>query len=258
MDTRKNSLMGKLLKGACASVALFGLAATSFGAVLVDFKPDPTTTVDPEFIYSGVTGLGAGNGATGDGSVLTAGGLRIETPFLLALVPGAILNVAQGTSSFLDVTLTISGLVPTGAAIMVPTTPVTLIQPLTGPGTFTLRTAAEPNLLTGTISSGQLDGQDGRTRANVGAQITYTSGRIYDALFAAGGVLTGDFSFTMLDVGTVVADNSGLKKDLGTGQIAGFQANGVGLFNTPAIPEPSSLSILGLIGAGLVARRRSR
>lgn len=256
MDTRKNSLMGKLLKGACASVALFGLAATSFGAVLVDFKPDPTTTADPEFVWSNATGLGAGNGATGDGSTLTAGGLRIETPFLLAAVPGALLNLAQGTTSFLDVTLTLSGLGPVGAAVMVPTTPATLIQDI-GAGTFTLRTAAEPNLLTGTISGGSLNGKAGRTRAEAGGDVTYTSGRIYDALVAAGGTLGGEFSFTMLDVGVVVADTSGGVTKVGSG-IRDFQANGVGLFNTPAIPEPSSLSILGLIGAGLVARRRSR
>jgi hypothetical protein len=255
-----------MLSAAVALVAI-GMSSSAFGALLVDFKPDPilnSSGVDPaeiQLVQSGATrSLTQGPGATGNGdgvaavlnpSLQTAGGLIIQTPVALPLLtPGAVVS-ATGTTVY-DVSLRFdSGWDLNGSAVTNTIVPgITVVSQALNSGRFSLlATDGTTVLLTGTISSAVINGLAGQTTGSVqSTTVTYDGGLIKNAI--TGGTLSGSLSWSLLDVG------SGLSVD--SGQLAPFSANMTGLFSTPAIPEPATMGLFGLAAAGALARRRNR
>jgi hypothetical protein len=254
--------MKKLFLAAAAVVATYSFAPTVQAALLVDFKPEPTSATMPEVVFTG-TSLTAGSGATGNGSTLTAGGLTVETPYTV-LEPGVggIIYLANGSTSFPDASLVFSGLNATGAADTTTISPgvVLLSQELDGSnGTFTIRSTSDaPNqvdLLVGRITRAYITGIQGSPVGSViSAEVEYTGGEIFNELIASGGQTTGSVSISLNDIGTTVGAFDGLRVGQ-NGMIAPFQANATGIFSS-AIPEPGTLAMLGIGGLMLAARRR--
>ena len=253
--------MKKLFLAAAAVVASYSFAPTVNAALLVDFKPEPTSATMPEIVFTG-TSLTAGSGATGNGSTLTAGGLTVETPYTV-LEPGVggVIYLANGSTSFPDASLVLSGLNAVGAADTTTISPgvVLLSQELGTNGTFTIRSTSDAprqiDLLTGRITRAYITGIQGSPVGSViSAEVTYTGGEIYNELIATGGQTTGSVSISLNDIGTTLGAFDGLR--LGTGgMIAPFQANATGIFSS-AIPEPGTIAMLGIGGLMLAARRR--
>ncbi len=111
-------------------------------------------------------------------------------------------------------------------------------------------------LLQGTVKAGTIAALDGFSTASVlSAQVTYNGGIIFDALNSIGGTPTGSLSWSMLDaVNTVTGDP---ELTIGSnGYVVPFQANATGLFSTPAVPEPTTASILAASALGMLVRRR--
>lgn len=248
---------------AAAAVVAMGLSATSFGAILVDFKPEPTGDA-PEVQFNGGSPkqLTADIGAQGNGIVDVAGGLTIETPFVLNLPaaynPSVVHNLLAGTTTFKDVTMEITNLFAAGAANVTPIAPgITLVtQPLTS-GEFKLwsyKPANDPMvlLLSGTVGNAVISGLLGQNAGGVfSASVTYdyiAPSLIGDAAEAAGWAPNGDLSWSLLDIKPILATAGGT--------LGNFKANMVGQFS--AIPEPASLGVLALVGIGLASRRRTR
>ena len=258
-----NNLKGmkKLFLAAAAVVASYSFAPTTEAALLLDFKPEPTSATMPEIIFTG-TSLTSGAGATGNGSTLTAGGLTIETPYTVNTPGvGGTINLATGSTTFPDVSLVLAGLNATGALSTTTIAPgvVLLSQGLDGSnGSFTLQSTSDAptqsNLLTGRIARAFITGIQGSPTGSVlSAEVIYTGGSIYNALVAAGGQTTGSLSFSLNDIGSVVGAPTGLQ--VVGGSIAPFQANATGIFST-AVPEPGTLAMVGIAGLMLAARRR--
>jgi hypothetical protein len=253
----------KLFLAAAAVVASYSFAPTSQAALLVDFKPEPTSATLPEIVFTG-SALTPGAGSTGNGSVLTAGGLTIETPYTVN-VPGAggFINLASGSTSFQDVSLVLAGLNATGPATSTTIAPgvVLLNQALTGaPGSFTLRSTSDaPNqvdLLTGTITRAFITGLQGSpTGSVISAEVVYTGGEIFDELIANGGLPNGSLSFSLNDIGSTLGAPTGLTLATGGG-LAPFQANATGIFSSSVVPEPGTIGLLAIGGLILTARRR--
>jgi hypothetical protein len=261
-----NNLKGmkKLFLAAAAVVASYSFAPTTNAALLVDFKPEPSPAGFPEIVFTG-TSLTAGAGATGNSSTLTAGGLSIETPYIVNTPGvGGTINLASGTTSFPDVSLALVGLNATGAATSTTIAPgvVLLSQALDGSnGSFTLRSTGDAptqqDLLVGRITRAFITGIQGSPTGSVlSAEVTYTGGSIFNSLVAAGGQTTGNLSFSLLDIGTTLGATDGLRINPTTGGLAPFQANATGIFGTAAIPEPGTLAMVGIGGLMLAVRRR--
>lgn len=247
---------------AAAAVVAMGLSATSFGAILVDFKPEPTGDL-PEVQFNGGSPkqLTADVGAQGNGIIDVAGGLTIETPFVLNLPPAynpsVVHNLLAGTTTFKDVTMEITNMFAAGAANVTPIGPVTLVtQPLT-PGEFKLwsyKPANDPMvlLLSGTVQNAVISGLLGQNTGGVfSAAVTYdyiAPSLIGDAAKAALWAPNGDLSWSLLDIKPILATVGGT--------LDNFKGNMVGQFS--AIPEPASLGVLALVGMGLAGRRRTR
>lgn len=235
------------------------LVASAKADTIVSFSAIPPTPGFPELAFNG-SGLHVGTGAqgTGDGNLpvssQVAGGLEINTPFNVPFVAGrGQTNNVGGSTTFFDVTLTLSGLSPSAPAT---TTGPLIAQPLNG-GTFDLySTAAYPSLgtllLSGTFGSATIDAispsQSGAVLSNA---VTYTGGLIYDAILAGGHIVpsTSGFSFSL---------NSSTNFSQGATFLNGFTADATGLFSANVVPEPASVILFGLGAIGLigVARRR--
>lgn len=253
----KSSASARLL--GALSVLAGGTVASA--ATLVDYKPLPVSPTMPEFIFSGGANpsLQSGPGVVGnaDGTLpiasQTAGGLDIETPFLIPGIPGSLLHPTSGTTEFYDVTLVLGGLVANASAVA--SGPV-LIQQL-GNGTFTLF-STDPDgigpltptlLLSGNITNNSFIVGSGDSAGEFNSMgVTYTAGVIYNALIASGAPASGNsMSISLLDVSPTLSVD-------GDGKLADFTANGTGQFSY--VPEPASVALLGVAGAMAGLRRR--
>jgi hypothetical protein len=257
-----------LVSSATALLGL-GLAASSAdAAILVDFKPDP---ISPNLYELSLIGpnleeasgaLGNGDGAA-DPATQTPGGLIIQTPVNIPTIlglPVAIFGGAVGPAGtvFYDTSLTFEDLNATGPATRTEIIPGALYvlsqNHLTGRFTLTTTDPAGPDvpqvLLTGTIASATLSGVEGGNAGDVQSNtITYDGGLIYNALLAAGGTATGSMALSL-------ADTSAPFQQSPIEGLQGFNAHMTGAFSTPAVPEPATMSVLGIATVGLLARRR--
>lgn len=191
---------------------------------------------------------------------LVASGAAVQTPVPAAPAPPVTIIDSQALSSGLFAIYSTASIPNAG-------TPAPATAPLTGGGT---PPATLPNggrlLLEGTISYAVIEGSDGSTAgATFSAMgITYTAGDIYSALVAQDGsraILTGnDLSISLTDVNPPFSiNNPGLFGTApGYGQLSSFQAEATGLTDVTVVPEPASVSLVLLAGAGLLARWRSR
>ena len=157
--------------------------------------------------------------------------------------------------------LTFTGLAPIGAAVQSALPgPIFQDSQALGPGTFTLTsTPVAPGpaiLLTGNITGAVITGIDGGGSGAVldAHGITYTGGAIAGALPPGAVVAGNDMSIEM----TGVIPTFGINGT--TEQLNPFTADATGSFdiNATGFPEPGSLTIIGLVGAASLARRRSR
>ncbi len=233
-------------------LALMACAASTQAAVIINFKPVPTSSAQPEFTWNGAAlDEGPGNLSNGDGGLPLANqiapGLQFDTPFLINGVAGSSVNIASGTTTFFDSSLTLTGFA--GAA---PAQSVfgVLVQPL-DLGDFTLKATDGTLLLHGTVTSSTIAGSSGASAGATfsAANVSYDSGLIYTALVTQGGSVSGnDFSFSFVDVSPTFAATAGAPLDP-------FTANATGLFSAVAVPEPSAIASI-IVGAALLARRR--
>ncbi len=255
-------MLGVLKAGGAALLA--GFLATNAMAVqpvilTFDAQTNPPAANPTELHYTGGAfgslQSGPGSIGNGDGAALGVGlapGLNVTTPVTLA--PGILgeQNNTDGSTSFFDVTLLLGGLQPSG-----PTTGNAFFvsQPL-GTGTFGFYSSALGGgpgtpLLLGTFSNAFISGGVGSSSAGViSATITYTGGVIYSQVLAQRGGNLGSESISLSQV------SPGLARDVG-GFLTPFDANANGQFSISSIPEPGSLSLLGLGAIGLLRRRRA-
>ncbi len=267
----------KLLAALGGVVLAFGMSSASYaGLMLVDFKPDPTTPGFPELQYttSGSPAVvqltenlnPATAGATGNHDIATAGGLRAEATIPgLDLSPGDsrynvgyVPNNGAGTTVFLDTSLHLAGLTPKGFAQPAPY----WFQPLNN-GTFQLKsyspTVSDPEymLLEGQINNAFIVAQ-GSTGSVLSGDVTYTGGKIYDALrtqlgLPANTAIPGDLSWSL---STQTPSSFTFSGSPGSYVLNDFVANMTGQFNY--VPEPGMLSSLALGAVALIGRRRRR
>jgi hypothetical protein len=252
---------------ALAIAVICCLSPSAFAALLVDFKSLPISPSDPEVKWniSGLVAAPTANGSQGNGDGLnplanqSVGGLIIETPLRInAPLQGGSIN-AGGSTTFSDVSLILSNFNSSGNASELNGL---LNQPL-GPGFFQLKSTSQggnqADLLVGTINGGNISGIKNSDSGSVlSGDVTYTGGLIFNALNAALGkaagtpINAGSLSFSLLDI-----DNKLTLNTAGT-RLNDFSANATGQFGTPVVPEPASLSLLALGGAGLLIRRRNQ
>jgi hypothetical protein len=247
--------------------SLLGLGASSQAALLVqvtgavnqaEYEWQDPGGAPPLGLY-----VGTGSTGNGDGALLeneAPPGLKLsQIPFDLSANPGGKLEL-DGTTSFFDVTMVLTGLDANGDASVTPIVGANILSQSLNGGTveFWSTNPAGPDnpvlILSANISSAAMVGIEGATTAALqSTTVTYTGGLIYDALVNAGGTLTGQTSQTLLlrNSGTVVRTGD-------PGPLAAFSADASALFNTPTIPEPASLGLLVLGGAALLHRRIRR
>jgi hypothetical protein len=242
----------------CAIASLF-CASVAYGGLLVDFKPQPTSDL-PELVFGSVGPLapalraGPGSQGNGDGTLLpanqTPGGLMIETPYAVpGLMDGKVAN-PDGTASFYDVTLSLTGLAvsaPAGGSGSL------VYQPL-GSGQFELTsTDGKAVLLNGYVSDAVIISSTQGQGTVLSAHIQYWGGEIFKALTQAEGLgnpksLPGELSWSLLNM------QAAPPMDLPGAYMPEFTADTVGQFSV-TVPEPASL---GLLAIGVLALLRRR
>lgn len=248
----------RVMACSCAIACLF-CASLAYGDLLVDFKPQPTSDL-PELVFGSVgpqapyLRAGPGSQGNGDGTLSpanqTPGGLMAETPYA---VPGFIIgSVANpsGTTSFYDVTLSLTGLAvaaPAGAS-------GGLVYQLLGMGDFQLVcTDGKTVLLSGQIEDAVIISSTQGQGTVLSAHVQYWGGEIFKALTKAEGLgdpksLPGELSWSLLNMKAAPA------MDLPGGYMPEFTADAVGQFSV-TVPEPAGLGLLA-IGALVLLRRR--
>jgi hypothetical protein len=245
----------KTIKG-CLMVAVGLLAARAMGSTqLLTF--DAQTNPPPgysELLFNAALAAGAGSVGNGDGAALGTGvgpGLTIITP--LSIAPGTLgeQNNLDGSTTFFDVTLSLTGLNAAGGAGAGPF----LVQNLSS-GTFLFSSSkvgggAGVPLLGGNFTSALIDGANGsQTGAVLSSTITYNSGSIYNKLISQGGIGTGNESISMNNISPVLGNSGG-------GVLNSFSADANGQFSVTLLPEPASTSLMLITGAALLRRRRA-
>jgi len=260
---KKTTLKTGMVVGSALASSAFSVSLSS-AALLVDFKPQPLSDAsEVAFVTIGAAAPALkdaeGSRGNGDGNlaveVQTPGGLWIETPFS---IPGAIDGKVPnplGSTSFLDVTMLLTGLEASGPAVPAGER---LYQPL-GPGKFELQATnpSHTNLPT-VLLSGWLDDAliiaDARGQGAVlSATVHYSGGEIYKALASQVGVtggtaVEGQLSWSLL--------NMRFSPSATPSYLGDFTADTVGQFSY--IPEPSVLSLLAGGTLALLGRRRRR
>jgi hypothetical protein len=242
--------------------AFFALATAADAGLLVDFKPDPVSTLVYEIGWTGsqlVQRPGSVGNADGTLPAInqTPGGLNVQTPLYIVGVPGSTINSTDNSTTFYDVTLQLTGLAASGPPIqnLIPGTGMTVVYQPVGAGTFTLL-STDPDgpgallptvLLTGTISDAVIVGLLGQSTGSIqSSNVTFTGGVIN------GGSSTASLSWSLLDVGgglTVVSGGG-----FGT-TLQSFDANMTGQIT----PEPATMCLMGLgLGAIAINARRRR
>jgi hypothetical protein len=263
---------GKLIAVIGALFVSLGLSAVSRAAFVIDFKPDTTPPANYALTWSGThlaeTPLGDatsnGDGVLaaqhGPGALLlgNGGGLTIGVPLVISYAGGldqigGVANTTTNTSTFYDVTLHLTGFADSGTADIGHTG---VISQALGTGTFQLYTtiAGAPGqqlLLKGTVTDMVILGIQHQQTASVLSTVTF------DTTTATGGILghllpgaSGTLSWSLANLDTA----GGFDVDGGTNILKAFDANMTGLFTS--VPEPASLSILGLAALGLLRRYR--
>jgi hypothetical protein len=259
-----------------ATLLVMGLASASYGALLVDFKPDPVSTSLDELGWTGSQLqdrpglLGNGDGTLGINSQ-TPGGLNIQTPFnITGVIPGKWINTGSGSTTFYDVTLDLASdgdsFKANGPASLLNIMPgIDLVYQTLKPGVFKLWSSAADTsndpltrvlLLEGTITNAFIVGMQYSTTASLqSGNVTYTGGVIKDALFAAvgaGGLTGGSLSWSVLDIG----NGAGGSLQVVGGGLQAFDADLTGQFNY--LPEPATLCLMALGAVAVLVRRRKR
>lgn len=265
----------------CAA-AFIGLIGSVASAVpLIEFVAQPTSGApelkfgsDSAYLFLGPRlQTGPGADSNGDGNLSpsqqAAPGLQVSTPLTITAPPntGAVPNDSGGTT-FYDVSFALGGLFapqqtgPGGANSTSVGGITVLTQPL-GAGSFVLRTT-DPDggglgqpavLLAGSISDAAIIGiQNGGTGSVLSATVIYTQGLIYDRLVAQGGSLTGDLSFTLLNIAAPLSIVNSASGNF----LSPFEADATGQFSVAAVPEPAALGSLGFVASLLLRRRAAR
>jgi hypothetical protein len=241
-------LLGTFLSASPASATM---------TTLVDFSAWPISSSWPEFVWS-TSGqspyeLSQGTGAIGNGdgnlnpSSQTKGGLLIQTPFVIEGIAGGQCNYDEGTTSFYDATLVVSGLWASGSATLDGST---VVQQLSNNATFSIYSTNPGGpatggtlLLSGTIDSAGIEGNLNQAAGSVRSSVvTFDDGAILDATGHTS--LQGELTWTLLCI-------SPSKFQIGTnGYLAPFTANATGQF-AAEMPEPGSIGLMAFAAAGI-------
>jgi hypothetical protein len=270
----------------CVFAAVFcGFLSSARAGTLVDFTPQPASPGVAEVIWNqdqlyqgpGAIGTNFRLPGIGDGNLPVsqqfAPGLALETPYVVAGLPGSVVNANNNSTTFYDASLLIipSGSNQRGLPAVGPTQ-ITNMAPnidvfsqLLGPGQFEIWTT-QPDfgsgsvlLLGGTINSAVLTGLLNSTAGSlVSADITFSSGAILDAAeglpldgTAQPKSITGGLSWSLMDA------SPQFQLGLTGGGLAAFQANVTGQFSSDPVPEPGSVMLLlSTLPIAFFARRR--
>jgi hypothetical protein len=243
-----------------ALFAFSALATAADAGLLVDFKPDPSSSTLYEVGWTGNQivqrpgSVGNGDGALSPTSQIP-GGMNIQTPLNIVGITGSTNNSTDGSTTFYDVTLELTGLFASAAPIQTTIMPgmVVVSQPV-GTGTFTLLSTNKDALgnsivptvlLTGTITDAVVSGLLGSTTGSIWSEnVTFTGG-VLNSISS-----TASLSWSLLDIGGGLKVVSG---GFGT-TLQSFDANMTGQIT----PEPATLCLLGIGAATVLATRRKK